>query len=115
MSDADPTPTDPTTTDPAAHDLARRRTLRRILGVGAGLGAVLAVLAGFAGATGQAGAAIFFLLAAASCAVAATYGVLTAVRDDLKGHHVSRRRVVWVVGLFFAGAALMAMTAGVGG
>ena len=107
--------TDADTPDPGAHDLARRRSLRRIVGIGAGLGAVLAVLAGVAGATGQAGAAIFFLLSAASCAVAATHGVLMAVRDDLKGLAVSRRRVVWVVGLFFAGAALMAMTAGVGG
>lgn len=124
MTDPAPPPDDPRAdtgpdaadvTDPATHDLARRRTLRRILGVGAGLGAVVAVLAGVAGATGQAGAAIFLLLSAASCAVAATYGVLTAVRDDLRGLAVSRRRVVWVVGLFFAGAALMAMTAGVGG
>lgn len=97
------------------HDLARRRTMRRIVGIGTGIGVVLSLLAGLAGATGQAGAAILFLLAAASCAVAATYGVLTAVRDDLRDRAVSRRRVVWIVGLFFAGAALMAMTAGVGG
>ena len=89
--------------------------MRRIVGIGMLVGLALALLAGLAGATGQAGAAIFFLVAAASCAVAATWGVVTAVRDDLKGEQVSRRRVVWVVGLFFAGAALMAMTAGVGG
>lgn len=109
------TDTDPSPVDPAAHDLARRRTLRRIVGIGVVVGIVVAVLAGAAGATGQAGAAIFFLVSAASAAVAATYGVLTAVRDDLQGLAVSRRRVAWLVGLFFAGAALMAMTAGVGG
>ena len=89
--------------------------MRRIAGIGMLVGLALALLAGLAGATGQAGAAIFFLVAAASCAAAATWGVVVAVRDDLRGEAVSRRRVAWVVGLFFAGAALMAMTAGVGG
>lgn len=89
--------------------------MRWIVGAGIGVAAVLAVLAGAAGATGAAGAAIFLLLSAASSALAATYGVVTAVVDDLRQVRVSRARIGWVVGLFFAGAALMAMTAGVGG
>jgi hypothetical protein len=55
------------------------------------------------------------LLSAAGCAAAATYGVLTALVDDLKGRAVSRRRLLWVVLMFVGAAALMAMTAGVGG
>ncbi len=96
-------------------DRVRRRRMRWIAGCGVGLAAALAVLAGVAGATGRAGAAIFLLLSAASAAVAATYGVVTAVVDDLRQVPVSRARVGWVVGLFFTAAALMAMTAGVGG
>ena len=115
MSDADPTPHDPDATDPGDVDAERRRLLRRVVGIGIALAAILAVLAGLGGATGRAGAAIFLLLSATSCAVGATYGVLTAVRDDLKDVPVSRARVVWVVGLFFAAAGLMAMTAGAGG
>ena len=98
-----------------ALDRARLRRIRRIAGVGALVGAALAMLAGLGGATGQAGAAIFLLVAATSCAVAATYGVLVSVRDDLRDEPVSRTRVLWVVGLFFGAAALMAMTAGAGG
>lgn len=101
--------------DPTDVDDQRRRQLRRIVGLGVAAAAALAVLAGLGGATGQAGAAIFLLLSAMTCAIAATYGVLTAVRDDLKDVPVSRARVVWVVVLFFAAAALMAMTAGAGG
>ncbi len=86
-----------------------------IVGIGAGLAAALALLAGVAGATGRAGAAIFLLLTAGSCALSATYGVITAVIDDLRGIRVSRSRIGWVVALFFGAAALMAMTAGVGG
>ena len=43
------------------------------------------------------------------------YGVLLAVRDDLKEQPVSRARIAWIIGLFFSAAALMAMTAGAGG
>lgn len=86
-----------------------------IVGVGMTVAVVLALLAGVSGASGRAGAAIFLLLSAASCAVAATYGVVTAVIDDVRGIRVSRSRVAWVVVLFFLAAALMAMTAGVGG
>lgn len=96
-------------------DRRRRRSLRRVVGSGLVVAVVLAVVAGAGGATGQAGAAIFLLVSALSCAVGAAVGVVAAVRDDLRGHQVSRARVVWVVGLFFAAAALMAMTAGAGG
>lgn len=96
-------------------DRARRRRMRWIVGVGVGVAAALALLAGLAGATGRAGAAIFLLVSAGTAAVAATYGVVTAVIDDLREVRVSRARIGWVVGLFFAAAALMAMTAGVGG
>lgn len=89
--------------------------MARTTGAGTGLAAILALLAGAAGATGRAGAAIFLLLSAGSCAVGATYGVVTAVVDDLRGVRVSRVRIGWIVGLFFGAAALMAMTAGVGG
>lgn len=89
--------------------------MRWIVGCGVGTATALSVLAGVAGATGRAGAAIFLLLSAASAATAATYGVVTAVVDDLRQVRVSRARIGWVVGLFFAAAALMAMTAGVGG
>ncbi len=89
--------------------------MARTAGVGTGLAVTLALLAGAAGATGRGGAAIFLLLSAGSCAVAATYGVVTAVVDDLRGVRVSRARIAWMVGLFFGAAALMAMTAGVGG
>lgn len=101
-------------TGPSA-DLVRRRRIRRIAGSGILLGVVLALAAGGAGATGQAGAAIMLLLSAAGCAVAATYGVLTALVDDLRGRAVSRRRLLWIVLMFVGAAGLMAMTAGVGG
>lgn len=105
----------PPTDDEAAHDRRRRRTMRRIAGVGSLVGLALSLLAGVAGATGQAGAAIFLLVSALSCALGATWGVVAAVRDDLRGHRVSRARVAWVVGLFLGAAMLMAMTAGAGG
>lgn len=112
LDDPDPGP-EPLTGE--ALDRARIRRIRRIAGGGSLVGLALAVLAGVGGATGRAGAAIFLLVAATSCAAAATYGVLVSVRDDLKDEPVSRARVVWVVGLFFGAAALMAMTAGAGG
>lgn len=96
-------------------DPGRRRRMGAIVGIGLALAVVLALLAGASGATGRAGAAIFLLLSAGSCALSATYGVVTAVIDDLRGFRVSRSRIGWVVALFFAAAALMAMTAGVGG
>lgn len=86
-----------------------------IVGIGMAVAVGLALLAGAAGTTGRAGAAIFLLLSAGSCALSATYGVVTAVIDDVRRVRVSRARIVWVVALFFAAAALMAMTAGVGG
>lgn len=100
---------------PDGLDAGRLRTMRRTAGIGMLVALAAAVVAGGAGATGRAGAAIFLLLSATSCAVGATYGVLTAVRDDLRDDPVSRARVLWIVGLFVAGAALMAMTAGAGG
>jgi len=96
-------------------DLVRRRRIRRIAGGGIVLGVLLSLGVGAAGGTGRAGAAILLLLSAAGCAVAATYGVLTAVLDDLRGRGVSRRRVVWIVAMFAAAAGRMAMTAGIGG
>lgn len=111
----DEPPSEGATTDTTDTDRGRRRRMGAIAGIGMGVGAVLALLAGAAGATGRAGAAIFLLLAAGSCALAATYGVITAVIDDLRETRVSRSRIGWVVALFFAAAALMAMTAGVGG
>lgn len=101
--------------DDLAHDRRRRRTMRRIAGGGAVVGLALALLAGLAGATGQAGAAIFLLTSALGCALGATWGVVAAVRDDLRGQRVSRARVAWVLGLFLGAAMLMAMTAGAGG
>lgn len=100
---------------PDGLDARRLRTMRRTAGIGMLVALAVALVAGGAGATGRAGAAIFLLLSATSCAVGATYGVLTAVRDDLRDDPVSRARVLWIVGLFAAGAALMAMTAGAGG
>lgn len=106
----------PSNGDEAADtDRRRRRRMGWIVGVGMAVAVALALLAGAAGATGRAGAAIVLLLSAASCAVSATYGVVTAVIDDVRGTRVSRPRIAWVVVLFFAAAALMAMTAGVGG
>jgi hypothetical protein len=105
--------TDTTTALPL--DLVRRRRIRRIAGGGIAVGLLLSLGAGAAGATGRAGVAILLLLSAAGCAAAATYGVLTAVVDDLRDRPVSRRRLLWVVTMFVAAAALMAMTAGVGG
>lgn len=100
---------------PAEVDARRLRTMGRVGGVGVLLTVALVAATALAGAPGRVGAAIFLLLGAATCAVVATYGVLTAVRDDLRDVRVSRGRVLWVVALFVAGAALMAMTAGVGG
>ncbi len=96
-------------------DRRRRRRMGAIAGIGSGIAVVLSLLAGGAGATGRAGAAIFLLLASGSCALSATYVVVTAVIDDLRGVRVSRARIGCVVALFFSAAALMAMTAGVGG
>lgn len=106
----------PSTGDEVADtDRRRRRRMGWIVGVGMIVAVALALSAGASGASGRAGAAIFLLLSAASCAVSATYGVVTAVVDDVRGIPVSRPRVAWVVALFFFAAALMAMTAGVGG
>lgn len=96
-------------------DAERLHTLRRLVGGGVGVAVVLALLAGLAGAPGRTGAAIFLLVSAVTCGIAAAYGVVTAIRDELGDVTVSRRRVISVVGLFFAAAALMAMTAGAGG
>lgn len=106
---------DPPATEPLPLDRRRRRTLLRIVLVGVGIAVGLGLLAGVAGASGTAGAAIVLLLSAATCAVAAAWGVVAAVLDDLRDEHVSRGRIGWVVGLFVAAAALMAMTAGIGG
>lgn len=100
---------------PPTVDDRRLRTLRRVVGAGTAIALGLALVSGVAGAPGDTGAAIFLLLSSATCGVGAAYGVVTAVRDDLADVPVSRRRVVWVVALFFAAAALMAMTAGTGG
>lgn len=114
MSDADLPPSADDDT-PEAFDARRRRAMRRGVLTGVGIAGGLALLAGFGGATGQAGAAIFLLVSAVTCAGTATYGVLLAVRDDLKEQPVSRARIAWIIGLFFSAAALMAMTAGAGG
>lgn len=106
---------DPAATEPLPLDQRRRRTLLRIVLVGVAVAVGLGVLAGVAGASGAAGAAIVMLLSSATCAVAAAWGVVAAVLDDLRDEHVSRGRIVWVVALFVAAAALMAMTAGIGG
>lgn len=106
---------DPAATEPLPLDHRRRRTLLRIVLVGVGVAVALGLLAGVAGASGAAGAAIVLLLSSATCAVAAAWGVVAAVIDDLRDEHVSRGRIVWVVVLFVVAAALMAMTAGIGG
>lgn len=108
----DPVPTSSTVAQTNAMRLQRQR---RITAIGAGVALALALLTGVAGGTGAAGAAVFLLVMAATCAVAATFGAITAVRDDLRDIRVSRARMAWTVGLFFAAAGFMAMTAGVGG
>lgn len=99
----------------AAVNAARIRRQRRIAGIGAAVALALALLAGGLGGSGQVGAAIFLLVTAVSCAGAATYGVFTALRDDLRRVRVSRARIGWTAGLFVLTALLMAMVAGVGG
>lgn len=100
---------------PVDLDRARRRRMGQVLLIGVAVAAMLAVAAGLGGAPGETGAAIFLLVTATTSAIAASYGVVTAIADDLRDLPVSRARVGWVVGLFFAAAALMAMTAGAGG
>lgn len=113
-----PTPDDDLTTGDvhAERNAARLRRTRRIAGVGTfGLGTLCALVIGFAGADGRAGMAFFLLVAAASCALAAVYGMLTAVVDDLRGVRVARSRLFWTLGLFLLGAMLPAMVVGLGG
>jgi hypothetical protein len=105
------------TTEPEAapDDAARRRRIVQILLAGLAVATLLTVGVGLAGADGRAGAAVWMLVMAATSGVGALYGVVTALVDDLKDRQVSRARIAWMVGLFFAAAALMAMVAGVGG
>ena len=96
-------------------DALRRRRLVRIPLWAAGIGVVLAVLSGALGAEGRASVAILLLVLASGFAVAALYGVMTAILDDMRGHTVSRVRLVFVGSWFFGSTALMAMVANIGG
>lgn len=104
-------------TDPTPADVDERRARRtwRIAGGGAVLAVALALLTGVAGGEGRAGLVVFLLVTATGCGAAAAYGGGTALIDDLKGRHVSRRRPIAAATLFLLAAMLMAMIAGAGG
>jgi hypothetical protein len=96
-------------------DPLRRRRLSRIT-IGAVIAATaIAVLTAVGGGGARAQVAVWLLVAATGCGIGALYGVVTAIVDEYRDRVVSRSRIVWTVGLFFAAAALMAMLAGVGG
>lgn len=97
---------------------ARDPWLRRVgivVGGGVAGAVVIAFAAGSLGASGTTVAAVLLLLLALTCGGAALLALGTALVDELRGRPVSRGRIVVGIVLFFAGAALMAMVAGVGG
>lgn len=108
----DPEPAEDVVEDVDAH---RRRRMRQIVLGGSGTGIVVFLLAGLGGADGRDGLAILLLLTAATCAVAAVYGGVTLLVDDLRSVAISGRRILATVGLFALAALLMAMVAGIGG
>lgn len=109
-------PTNPTPSggDQRPRDPKATRTWR-IAAVGAGIGVLLAATSGLLGADGRVGMVVLLLVTALGCGVAALYGGLTAVIDDLKGRPVQRRRPIAAGALFLVAAMLMAMVAGAGG
>lgn len=107
---------DTTPGDELARDRAVVRRMRRILlVVGLGLGSLFALLVGLLGRDGRAGLAVVLLMLALASAMAAGYGGVTALRDDLREAPVSRRRIVWVLVCFVAAAMLPTMLVGIGG
>ncbi len=120
MTDADSTPiaadgSDAAAAEPDGIDALRRRRLVRIPLWSAGIGVGLAIVSGVLGSEGRASVAILMLVLASGLALAALYGVMTAILDDMRGHEVSRARLLFVGGWFFGSTALMAMVASIGG
>ncbi len=93
----------------------RLRGLAVFLGVGFGIAVLAAAGLGLAGADGRAGAAGLLLVLSLVVAGGAVWALGTAVVDEYRERPVGRARVVVGIVLFIAAAALMAMTAGVGG
>lgn len=96
------------------HDPKVRRTWA-IAGWGFVAGIVVTALAALLGAGGRIGMALLLLVTALACGLAALYGGLTAVIDDLKHRHVARARPIAAGALFLLSAMLMAMVAAAGG
>lgn len=104
--------------EPAERGRPRDPKVRRtwaIAGWGLLAGLALAALSGVLGAGGRVGMALLLLVTALACGLAALYGGLTAVIDDLKQRPVARARPISAGVLFLLSAMLMAMVAGTGG
>jgi predicted lipid-binding transport protein (Tim44 family) len=93
----------------------RVRRTWAIAGGGLAAGVALALVSALLGGSGRVGMAVLLLVTALGSAVAALYGLVTAVVDDLRHRPVARARPVAAVGLFVVAAMLMAMVAGIGG
>lgn len=96
-------------------DRERVRATLRIVGVGALVALVLALLVGILGGSGPVGLAVLLLVTATACSLAALHAVGMLLYDDLKDRAPARRRALLAGGLFALAAILMAMVAGIGG
>lgn len=91
--------------DEGTHDRKRLRQIHRFAAAGVLLGVVAAVASALLGVSGTAGAAIFFVVTAFGCVVAALVGFGYAIVDEVRRLPVALKRIGVAV-LYFALAAV---------
>jgi len=96
----------------SAHDRMRLKQMHRFAKTGVVLAVIATGATALLGASGAAGAAVFFLLTAFGCVLAALVGLGFAIADEIRRLPVALRRIVFAVLYFAAAAASMVATVG---
>lgn len=98
--------------DDGAHDARRRRTARRVLGVGVGVSVVGVAVLGLTGQPGQVAGAVFVALLSLASGLAGATVALGVVVDQFRGRRVSGRRVLMTGGLAILTLLLLIASSG---
>lgn len=104
--------TTPSTEVDATHERRRLRPARRVLAVGIGLSLLGAAVVGLLGASGAGSLVAAFIGSASAVGAAGLVTLFGAVRDEMRGERVARRRIVIGVGLLLLAPLLLVLAAG---
>jgi len=98
--------------DERTHNHKRLRQMHRFAAAGMLMGVLATVASALLGVSGTAGAAVFFVVTAFSCVVAAFIGFGFAIVDEVRRLPVAMKRIVIAVAYFALAAVFIVASVG---